>query len=140
MSKELPWLKVKMSPANIETLDLEVVPEESGVYVMMSTRIEYTYPWSESKVWGESKGRGKSKVYYIGQARSLRRRLAEHKRNFKATLEKYDPTTIYWSRYEYATNHGCNIVWLVSRNPQDKERELLQDFASYYGAKPVANG
>lgn len=48
MSNQLPWLKVKMSPANIETLDLEVVPEEKGVYIMLSTRTKYPYPKGES--------------------------------------------------------------------------------------------
>ncbi len=129
MSKLLPWLKVKMSPANIETLDLEVVPEKSGAYVMLSTRTDYPYPKSNSR------------VYYIGQDENLRQRLAQHQRWCRAPIdEPPKPDWHYFRRYEYAAYHGCNVVWLVSKTPQDKERELLWDFADFYGAKPVASG
>jgi hypothetical protein len=134
MSKELPWLKVKMSPLNIETLALEHIPEQPGVYVMLSTRTEYTYPWSESK------GKGKSKVYYIGQSENLRGRIGRHKKNLEGTISEHDPDMVYWSRYEYGVHHGCNVVWVVSQSPENAERRLLKTFALYYGAKPVANG
>jgi len=135
MSKLLPWLKSKtiMAPVNIEVLELAKVPEKPGVYIVLSDHTEYPYPWSEYK------GHGKSQVYYIGQTRNLKRRLAAHQRNHKATIYEYDQNSTYWSRYEYAANHGCNVVWLVSSTPQDKEREILQRFVNYYGAKPVAN-
>jgi len=132
MSKELPWLKVKMSPLNIETLALEDIPEKPGVYVMLSTRTEYTYPWSESK------GKGKSKVYYIGQSENLRERIGRHKKNLEGAISQEEPDT--WSRYEYGVHHGCNVVWVISQTPENTEKKMLVDFALYYGAKPVANG
>jgi len=134
MSKELPWLKVKMSPLNIELLALESIPEKPGVYVMLSTRTEYNYPWSESK------GKSKSKVYYIGQSENLRGRIGRHKKNLEEVISQYEPGTVYWSRYEYGVHHGCNVVWVISQHPKNTERKLLEDFALYYGAKPVANG
>jgi GIY-YIG catalytic domain len=132
MSKELPWLKVKMPPSNIETLELEHIPEQPGVYLMLSDRTEYTYPWSETK--------GKSKVYYIGQSDNLRERIGRHKKNLESVISHRDPETIYWSRYEYGIHHGCNVVWVVSQNPDKAEKKALEDFALFYGAKPVANG
>jgi hypothetical protein len=135
MSKLLPWLKGKtMALVNIEVLDLERVPEKPGVYVMLSTRTEYPYPWSEYK------SRGKSQVYYIGQTKNLRKRLTLHKSACKDVINQPDTNLGYWPRYEYAAYHGCNVVWLVSRTPKEKETELLQEFHDYYGAKPVANG
>ena len=137
MSKLLPWLKVKtiMAPVNIEVVDLEKVPEKPGVYIMLSTRTEYPYPWSEYK------GHGKSQVYYIGQTNNLRERLRSHQNACKDVIKEPDMDLDYWSRYEYAVNHGCNVVWLVSRTPpKEKETKLLQEFKHYYGAKPVANG
>ncbi len=136
MSKLLPWLKVKtiMAAVNIEVLDLEKVPEKPCVYIMLSTHTEYPYPWSEYK------GHGKSQVYYIGQTKNLRKRLRLHKSACKDVIKKPDTNLGYWPRYEYAAYHGCNVVWLVSRTPEEKEKELLQEFHDYYGAKPVANG
>jgi len=134
MKKLLPWWTVKMSPLNIETLALEHIPEKAGVYVMLSTRTEYTYPWSESK------GRGTSRVYYIGQSENLRKRIGRHQTNLEGTISHHEPGTVYWSKYEYGVHHGCNVVWVISKTPKDTERKLLEDFALYYGAKPVANG
>lgn len=135
MSKHLPWLEQKiMSFANIELLEIEDIPEKPGVYIMSSDRTEYTYPLSESR------GKGKSKVYYIGQSQNLRERIGRHKKNLESVISNHEPGTVYWSRYEYGIHHGCNVIWLISKNPADTERQFLQDFALYYGAKPVANG
>jgi hypothetical protein len=134
MSKSLPWLKAKMSPfMNIESLDKEDIPEEPGVYIMMSDHTEYLYPWSDSK--------GPSQVYYIGQSKNLRDRLNTHKRLYlRSSSTKYLPP-IYWEpRYEYASHHGCNVAWMISKTPRKTEHALLVDFARYYGAKPVADG
>ncbi len=132
MSKLLPWFEVKMAPVNIETLDEEHIPEKPGVYVWLSHRTEYVYP--------RSKENGSSRVYYIGCSTNLRTRLKTHK---KYCLERIsDPgQDHYWPFYEYAANHGCNVVWEISmNNPKDRENELLVAFAKTYGAKPVANG
>jgi excinuclease UvrABC nuclease subunit len=132
MSKQLPWLKQKITLLmNIETLELEDIPEEPGVYVMLSDHTEYIYPWSESI--------GNSKVYYIGRAKNLRERLGVHKRLCGKRLTDRD-REYYWPRYEYAAHHGCNVGWIISKNPNELENELLRSFAEYYGAKPVANG
>ena len=131
MSKLLPWLKVKLTPfMNIETLDIEDIPEEPGVYVMLSDHTEYEYPW------------GKSQVYYIGESKNLRTRLRIHKRYCKQAISK-PPREYFYARYEYAAHHGCNVGWVMSKTGKDTktiENDLLVDFAKYYGAKPVANG
>lgn len=117
---------------NIETLELEHIPQASGVYVMLSDHTEYVYPWSESK------SKGNSQVYYIGSADNLRERLRVHKRLCKKRLADREPG-YYWPRYEYAAHHGCNVGWIISKDPDTLENELLCAFAGYYGTKPVAN-
>ena len=132
MSKLLPWLKVQMTPfMNIETLDKEDVPDKPGVYVMLSDHTEYVYPWNNTK--------GNSQVFYIGQAESLRKRLMIHKKYCKEAISK-PAYEYYWPRYEYAAYHGCNVAWVTCENPKEAEKDMLVDFAKYYGAKPVANG
>lgn len=136
MNKLLPWLKVNMTQfMNIETLDLEAIPENSGCYIMISDNTDYIYP------------RGKSRVYYIGKAKNLRTRLKTHKRHCSKRVElvkhhdfgdKY-----YYPRYEYAAYHGCNVGLIITKSEniaKSMETILLIDFANYYGAKPVANG
>ena len=130
MSKLLPWVKVEMAPVNIETLDEEYIPEKPGVYVWLSDRTEYVYPWSDTN--------GNSRVYYIGRSTNLRTRLKTHKKHCLQRISDRDQG-YYWPFYEYAAHHGCNVVWIIS-NHKDKENELLVAFANYYGAKPVANG
>ncbi len=134
MSKLLPWLKVQITPfMNIETLDREEIPDKSGVYVMLSDHTEYVYPWSDTK--------GNSQVYYIGQGKSLRKRLMTHKKYCMENIVNPDLRySYYWPRYEYAAHHGCNVAWVISKNPKKLENDLLVSFAKYYGAKPVANG
>jgi excinuclease UvrABC nuclease subunit len=119
----------------IETVAEEDIPEEPGAYIMLSDNTEYIYPWSES--------RGKSRVYYIGQASNLRDRLATHKKFCLEAKGNPNPSYYYyWPRYEYAAYHGCNICWVTCKSKQEAkqtEENLLFDFANYYGAKPVAN-
>jgi hypothetical protein len=134
MSGLLPWLKVNITPLmNIETLDREDVPEEPGVYVMLSDHTKYAYPLGESQ------------VYYIGKSKNLRKRIITHKRHCKElTSGKRDTRyKYYWARYEYAGSHGCNVGLTISKTDKDAKKmedTLLDDFAEYYGAKPVANG
>jgi hypothetical protein len=134
MRKLLPWLKLKTAPfINIETLDEEDIPEEPGVYIMLSDHTEYVYPWSNSK--------GTSRVYYIGQAKNLRNRIKTHRKFCVEAISCHDPRYYYyWPRYEYGAHHGCNVGWVISKTPKETEGELLDEFAKYYGAKPVANG
>ncbi len=117
MSKLLPWIKEKMSPfINIETLDMNDIPEQSGVYIMLSDHTEYVYPWSDKH--------GNSQVYYIGRSTNLRTRLKTHKRYYLQRIVDRDPDH-YWPFYEYAVHHGCNVVWIISTNPKEFEHELL---------------
>ncbi len=134
MKKLLPWLTIETTPfMNIETLEDDDIPARPGVYIMLSDHTEYIYPWSDSS--------GKSQVYYVGQANNLRTRLKTHKRYCKQVLTNRDSNyPYYWPRYEYAAFHGCNVAWIISKDPKKAENELLVAFAKYYGAKPVANG
>ena len=133
MSKLLPWSRVRMTPfMNIETLEREDIPDDPDVYVMISDHTEYVYPWSTAK--------GNSRVYYIGQAKSLRIRLMTHRRYCEQAISKPAYHDYYWPYYEYAAHHGCNVAWVTSDNPKKAENDVLVAFAKYYGAKPVANG
>ena len=133
MSKLLPWLKVRMTPfMNIKRLEREDIPDEPGVYVMISDHAEYVYPWSTAN--------GNSPVYYIGRAQSLMERLMTHKRYCEQARSKPAYHDHYWPYYEYAAHHGCNVAWVTCEDPKTTEKAMLVDFAEYYGAKPVANG
>jgi len=136
LNELLPWLKVQefAVPAKIKTVSEEKVPAKPGVYIMISDRTGYVYPWSGKK--------GKSRVFYIGRSRNLRNRLEEH-RKYCAEVEDFPKFDYYYPRYEYAAFHGCNVSWKACRSEhaaRDLEHDLLVDFAKYYGAKPVANG
>lgn len=131
MSKLLPWLKINMTPVNIERLDEEAIPENSGIYIMLSDHTEYIYPWSKNS--------GSSGVFYIGCSNNLRNRLKTHKKYCSQRISDKNKT-YYWPFYEYAAHHGCNVVWKIDKNYKDAENKLLVEFANYYGAKPVANG
>lgn len=114
MMNTLPWLKIKISKfVKITSLEKDQVPEKPGVYVMQSDNTHYVYPCSESS--------GTSRIYYIGQATNLRKRLNNHKKFCleAKTNPKYD---YYWPYYEYAAYHGCNIAWAVSDDPVETER------------------
>lgn len=131
MSELLPWLhKEATRIGDLEFTDMEDIPDVSGVYIMVSENTDYIYPWH------------KSRVFYIGQSgKSLRTRIWEHRKYY---LEARDAPrhNYYWSRYEYPAAHGCKICWIRCRDAQSAkglEKQLLIDFANYYGAKPVGN-
>lgn len=135
MSQRMPWLNIKMTDvANIEDIIVRNIPNKPGVYIMLSDDTEYNYPWSKSN--------GKSRVYYIGHSpNNLRKRIETHKK-FCLEVEHRPIHDYYYPRYEYAAYHGCNICWSTcnsSGEAKESETELLISFASYYGAKPVAN-
>ena len=137
MGRTLPWLNIKMSPlVNIRILDEHEIPERPGVYIMLSDKIEYTYPWSEK--------RGTSQVFYIGQSSNLRSRLLIHQKHCIGAKDNPDPTYYYYyPRYEYAAYRGCNVCWATCTTKAEArktEEDLLFEFANYFGAKPVANG
>lgn len=135
MNKLLPWLHIKMTKMiPIKGITLTDIPEKPGVYIMCSDNIEYIYPWSKS--------RGNSRVYYIGRARNLRKRIIKKHKKFCLELGNRPKYDYYYPLYEYAAYHGCNICWSSCKSDgesRESEKRLLIAFASYYGAKPVAN-
>lgn len=131
MRNTLPWLKMKITAfQKLVDLSERDVPQKPGIYVMQSDNTHYVYPWSESA--------GTSRVYYIGQATDLRRRLMTHKRHC-LEVRTNPRNDYYWPYYEYAAYHGCNIAWIVTDEPAASEDKALVNFAKFYGAKPVAN-
>ena len=136
MRELLPWLDTKMTKITpIKDVTVTDIPAKPGVYIMCSDNVGYIYPWSNS--------RGKSRVYYIGHSpNNLRKRIETHKK-FCLEVEHRPMYNYYYPRYEYAAYHGCNICWSTcdsSGEAKESETKLLISFASYYGAKPVANG
>lgn len=107
------------------------VPNLPGVYVLAATdNILYRYP------------SGRSPIFYIGQAKSLRRRLGLH---IKYAIEAFEDRRLplYWPRYEYAAAHGCRYCYIRTwqgMRPKSLEDIVLARFAKRYASFPVANG
>ena len=123
---------IKASPlANFWQLDRHVIPPYPGVYLLIAkSGISFTYPT------------GTSAVYYIGQGRSLHRRLHTHYTNTKECRE-YDDLAFVWKpRYEYGAKLGgryCFIRTWRGMSPKGLEDRVLERFAKRYHAFPVAN-
>lgn len=136
MSNLLPWLSRKRTKVvKLELIvDKQAIPELPGAYVMLSEDIEYRYP------------RGESRVFYIGCAADLRRRIWNEHRKYIIEARDNPQYDYYLRLYEYAASKGCKITWMKCRSTQSEkpekrlEKKLLIDFAKYYGAIPVANG
>jgi hypothetical protein len=135
LDRLFPWLSVQMSPLmEIEDISEHGIPDKPGVYIL-SGNTEYPYPWS--KKWG------KSKVCYIGKAKSLRKRIRDHKKHFDAIKNGNPRHKYYFPIYEYAYYHYCKICWktfVSEQTAKENEHSFLEAFADYYGARPVANG
>jgi len=116
-------------PYYLDSLDVtrcsRRVPEAAGIYFFVSKRFAFKYP------------QRKSKIYYIGRAKNLRKRLQTHKRyaTQKRRLNRY------WGRYEYARAFGCVVYWLQvsSRSVKRKEKECIKRFGKFFLAPPVTN-
>src|SRR5438105_4838341 len=72
------------------------VPAKPGVYVLVAgPGLTFKYP------------RGRSPVFYIGQASSLRARLRTHARFVREARSRGRKLTLYWQMYEYGAAFGC---------------------------------
>jgi len=107
------------------------VPEKRGAYVLLAASgTTFMYP------------RRQSSVFYIGQARNLRRRLLQHRR-FAIVARDNRKEVLYWPRYEYAAAFGARYTFILAKpreKPKTLENELLAMFAEHYRSWPVANG
>ncbi|HME89751.1 MAG TPA: hypothetical protein VKE30_11130 [Chthoniobacterales bacterium] len=109
------------------------IPTSGGVYFLIARPgVRFTYP------------AGKSCIFYIGQAGSLRRRLRDHLRFSSHVRENRRGVgyPIYWPRYEYASVFGgryCFIPVSGRQTPRALERVALRRFQQRYHSFPVAN-
>jgi hypothetical protein len=123
--------KCESSPLkNFWTLNTHDVPEQPGIYVLISNEW-FTYPG------------GRSPVFYIGQSGTLRSRLVEHLRYARQVRDGERIATVYWPRYEYAGQFGKSYTFArtwQAMKPKALEEEALASFARRFRAFPVANG
>jgi hypothetical protein len=107
------------------------VPSSPGVYILLSKpTISFLYP------------RGKSSVFYIGQASNLRKRLIEHLK-YSCQAKHDRKLDRYWPRYEYAASFGGRYTFVQTwqgMSPKSLESDILNRFANRYRSFPVANG
>ena len=125
---------LKISPAaNFWRLENRHIPSAPGVYLLVAKpEVHFIYP------------RGKSPIFYIGQARSLRQRLERHLDYSRHVREeRREPSEpLYWPRYEYAGTHGaryCYIRTWQGITPKALEDIVLARFQVRYHSRPVAN-
>jgi hypothetical protein len=123
---------MKPAPARSLACLLEhEVPDGPGVYLLMAQgRFRFPYP------------RGASAIYYIGQARSLRRRLLKHHK-FVCEARDSRRLLLYWPRYEYAAVVGARYSFVRTWQgvaPKALEDTVMAHFARHFGCWPVANG
>jgi hypothetical protein len=114
----------------IEDENILWVPESAGAYVLGTSNDNmFSYPW------------GSSPVYYIGQSRDLRKKLAEHRKYI--ILAKDDRgNQKWWPRYQYGVSFGATVAWYLVRGsqfPNRLEYNLMASFYEMYGSIPLAN-
>ena len=120
--------------ADFWRLDEHDTPELPGVYLLIAKpSVHFLYP------------HGKSPIFYIGHARSLRDRLSRHLEFSQHVRDdRRGPSSpLYWPRYEYAGVFGaryCFIRTRQGRTSKDLEDIVLARFAKRYHSFPVANG
>src|SRR2546425_9631447 len=77
---------------------IQAVPNQAGVYVLVTRDgTKFQYP------------RGRSAVFYIGQAAGLRKRLVQHVKYMREARGSR-PLSRYWPRYEYAAAFGARFA------------------------------
>jgi hypothetical protein len=114
-------------------MDEHPVPASPGVYFLVAKpSVRFTYP------------KGKSPIFYIGQAASLRRRLTQHF-TFSTHVRENRRVgySLYFPRYEYAGAHGgryCYLRTWQGCTPRALEEIVLARFAEHYRSFPVCNG
>jgi hypothetical protein len=116
--------------ADFWNLAEDEIPAASGAYVLAADKW-FSYP------------AGKSPVFYIGQARNLRKRLLTHL-TFATHVRERDRRglSMYYPRYEYAGAFGARYAFLRTwqrLSPRALEEKLMVAFARRYRAFPLAN-
>jgi hypothetical protein len=125
---------LKTSPvSNFWKLKEHHVPSSPGVYLLVAKpSVHFSYP------------AGRSPIFYIGQARSLRQRLNRHLVHSTEVRQnrRIPSAKLYWPRYEYAGVFGgryCFIRTWQGVTPKSLENLVLARFAKRYHTFPVAN-
>jgi hypothetical protein len=108
------------------------IPALPGVYLLLAKKsVHFIYP------------AGTSPIFYIGQAKSLRQRLQNHRRYAGQVRDDCRiGSPLYWPRYEYASAYGaryCYIRTNQGRTPKALEDTVLARFQKRYYTRPVAN-
>lgn len=125
-------LKLKRKPSSVSVLKQcgkHGIPSAPGVYFLIAKSHRFHYP------------AGRSSVYYIGQTKSLRKRIVEQHSvwHTKVRLGKY----VIEARHEYGGVYGgryCYIQTWPGISPENLEKKVIGAFMQRYHAPPVANG
>lgn len=120
--------------ANILDTDFKHIPiNKKGVYILVAKDDSFIYPSKQ-----------KSKVFYIGMSKNLKKRLRTHKRKTLDLVGKnHSQRRGYWYRYQYAASFGADIyVFLCkgSQQPKNLEYDIIEHFYDKYLGKPVTIG
>ena len=117
--------------AKLWPLDRDAIPARPGVYILVAKKgFAFQYP------------KGKSPIYYIGQAKSLRRRLSQHHKWHTRARKNQRGFPLLEPRHEYGAAFGgryCFIKTWQGHRPKNLEEIVLAEFALKYRAFPVAN-
>ena len=131
--RQLPFLSRSFSheqASNFWELKEHEIPRDAGVYILLADG-GYTFPYP----------RGRSSVFYIGQAKNLRSRLYTHLRHSREARDARRHT-LYWPLYEYAAAFGACYTFILTKwyeSPKFLEEQVLCRFAEQYRSWPVAN-
>lgn len=124
---------------NLTKEEIENVTTGPGVYIIVSAdNTKFVYP------------KGNSTVIYIGEAKNLRRRLLEHRKNLDNVQDDFSYMKGHWhqpcSRYQYMKYFGNGAyVYLFrclksTQDAKDLESKILWKFYERYRSLPVGNG
>lgn len=116
--------------ANLEDDDLSEISAKGG-YIIASPQTTFVYP------------KGNSRVIYIGEANSIRRRLKEHQTNLRNAKNDLQDECWGYDRYNYMKYHGAKVYYYLCQGKQvskNLESDILGMFYDKFGAMPVGNG
>ena len=119
---------------DLEMLEPEDIPEKKGVYIIVSTKTNFTY------------SKGDSKVIYIGKSDNINKRLRSHKKhllNIKGMKEGEKREYWYYPKYHYMDRHGARVYFVSAKgnkNPHNLERDIIEMFYDTHLSLPVGNG
>jgi len=125
-------LKLKRKPSSVSLLKqcmTHGIPSVPGVYLLIAKHRRFQYP------------NGRSPVYYIGQTKSLNKRIVKQHSVWHARVRsgKY----VIEARHEYGGVYGgryCYIQTWPGISPEKLEKKVIRAFMQRYYAPPVANG